>query len=587
MQISNTEQINIYIDEYIKENFDSNFKWRENQLETVKEILNFYLENPNGIYILEGPTGSGKSIIGMTVAGILEKMQHRGYILTSDLALQSQYEDDIEKMYRVDWGSVKGIDNYTCTVTGERFSLGECKQKSLSLIETKKLPCYETCGYYQARTKASRSNVSILNYSYWLIMMNYVKEKMDRAMLLFDNRKFTICDEAHKITSIVQNHFSPKLSSFTIEALVKLRQFLAREFAISVDVPINDVTETIQDLFEEEDLYKLQKLLQKFEKQLLEFVISGEKGKKWINNKYKNKNVPKKYFSGLNLIDVAKDYFCKIQDYNEIINKTSVNYLVKNKENNDKITFNCIEENYLMRNYFYNQCNFILMMSATIGSEKNFSETSGLNKLNKPVKFKKLENTFNFEKSPIFVWSKHKMSWNKKEQTLPWLKETIKTILYKHYNERGIIHTGSYDLTQKIFDSLDPKLKNKVLMYIGSDDKKMVLSEFEKSKNLVLMGPSLLEGLDFYDDKSRFQIFAKVPYASLNNNFIKRKMKMQPNWYQWNTIMALQQGIGRSIRNKDDWAITYFLDGCLMDLLRYNQRDFNCEIIDRLRIIKD
>ena len=109
---------------------------------------------------------------------------------------------------------------------------------------------------------------------------------------------------------------------------------------------------------------------------------------------------------------------------------------------------------------------------------------------------------------------------------------------------------------------------------------------FHKEKNMVLMGPSLLEGLDLHEDKSRFQVFAKVPYPNLKDRFVKAKIDVDPTWYNWKSIIAILQGVGRSVRSQDDWAVTYFLDGCLADLIHNNRKAFPVEFKNRLKIIK-
>ena len=85
--------------------------------------------------------------------------------------------------------------------------------------------------------------------------------------------------------------------------------------------------------------------------------------------------------------------------------------------------------------------------------------------------------------------------------------------------------------------------------------------------NGVIMGPSILEGLDFKDDICRFQIFFKVPYPSLGDPLTSAKIKHSPGWYDWKTGITIQQGAGRSIRNKEDWAVTYILDACFGNLI--------------------
>jgi len=91
--------------------------------------------------------------------------------------------------------------------------------------------------------------------------------------------------------------------------------------------------------------------------------------------------------------------------------------------------------------------------------------------------------------------------------------------------------------------------------------------------------------LDLKDDKSRFQIFFKVPYPSLGDPLVKAKMQTFPDWYDWKTGITIQQGAGRSIRNKEDWAVTYILDACfgnLINKLEYFPNNFK----QRIKTIK-
>jgi len=125
------------------------------------------------------------------------------------------------------------------------------------------------------------------------------------------------------------------------------------------------------------------------------------------------------------------------------------------------------------------------------------------------------------------------------------------------------------------------------LVYNGTEEKRKTLEILKFSKDKVLIGPSLLEGLDLKDEWSRFQIFAKVPYLSLGDRFVKAKLAINPTWYQWKCIIGLLQGVGRSIRSEKDWAITYILDGCLSDLIHNHRRSFPKEFLNRIRVISD
>ena len=134
--------------------FGDGFAFRKGQRDTIEAIVNAYVEDPEQTIILDAPTGTGKSIIGMWVSWILKEMGNNGYLITSDLSLQDQYESDIYKL-KLRWPSVKGADNYDCHVNGLKFSLGECRMRNMGYDQAiAKLDCAKTCDYIQLRLRA-------------------------------------------------------------------------------------------------------------------------------------------------------------------------------------------------------------------------------------------------------------------------------------------------------------------------------------------------------------------------------------------------------------------------------------------------
>lgn len=570
------------LQDFVDLHFGKSFKFRDNQEQVILDVLDFYDENPEGLYLLDAPTGSGKSVIAMCVAGALSFKKKRGYILASDLSLQNQYENDIGR-FDMEWGSVKGVDNYMCDMNFEKFSVGDCKIKNMQMRDIQNLPCFETCGYYSNRNKASKSKVSLLNYSYWLIQRNYVAPRMTEP--LFDERDFIVCDEAHKITEIVQNHFSPTITEKTRPKLEELRTFLSDAFQLKINVDPTNLRIVTKNLYSEENQERIFTLVSEFEVYLREFVKAANKAKDIIAKDFKDREPPRNILRGMSVCDWVKDIHCKFEDYVGIINDTGISSMVKNPGLHN-IAFNCIDESHLMQKYFHEQSKFTLMMTATMGSAEKFIKNIDGGELGKDTKHIRLQSTFNFNASPIYLYTKRRMSYKHKEETFPWLIETIEKVLDNHQDQCGIIHSGSYDIANRIHSSLSKENQRRVLMYKDSEEKKIMLNNFNDSKNYVLIGPSLLEGLDLKDDESRFQVFAKVPFPSLADRYVKAKMDVSREWYDWKSIVAILQGIGRSIRNDEDWAVTYFLDGCLGDLINRNRDSFPPEFLSRLKLVK-
>lgn len=569
------KSIEKYLNMFVENHAGSDYVFRTGQKETIIDIVETYIEGKKKIYLLSAPTGSGKSHIAIAAAYILNKFGKRGYILTSELTLQDQYEADIQKL-KLGWGSVRGIDNYLCTENGEKHSLGDCKIKNLNSFATKKLDCYKECPYFFARDYASMTPTSILNYSLYLIHMNYVLPRVEHPP--FDKRDFIICDEAHKVLDIVQNHFSPTINENTYPMLERLRTFFAGK-SMAIAYSGSEIKEIINKIYAEDDNEKLFIHNRQFEKMLGGFVNHADEIKKFVSRKYSGQSVPRDWRRGLNLCDWVKDLHCKFEDYNQIIAQTDIRAMIKN-QNGETIQFNCINERYLMQKHYHDLNDFNIMMTATMGDPKTFLHSiKGRN-----AKYRRMPSNFNFDNSHIYINMGKSMSFKNKETTFPWLISRIEEILDKHKGENGIIHTGSYANSKRIMD--DIKDNSRIMMYSDSADKKKLLFEFNGKNDKVMMGPSLLEGLDLIDDKSRFQIFAKVPYQSLGDKYVKAKMKIDPDWYSYKAVMAILQGVGRSIRSKDDWAITYILDGDFMNLWRRNKHHFPEEFNNRLIFLR-
>jgi len=567
-----------YLEDFVESFMPEDFQWRKGQKEAIEQIISAYQEGTKTV-ILDAPVGSGKSIIGVAVSYILNKKGKRGYILASDISLQEQYEKDLRNAH-IRWGSVKGIDNYLCIDNMEKNSLGTCRIRNK---KPRSMHCYSSCPYFNARDIASESETSVLNYAYWLIMQNYTNQHMEEPDQLFPPRDFTICDEGHKILDIVQNHYSPRFDSKTLDKLEKITDFFEVYKIKNHKKDFQSFKVRNKSLFDTENQDELFKLLKQIEIIIEEYKPSINLLKDKVKSDYPKDDPPKEWREALRICDWLKDFHCKIEDYVYIIDKTSTRNIVKNPTNDDEMIFNCLEENYMMKKYFHAHTGFTVLMSATFANPKDYLKSIALT----GAKYIKMESSFDYSKSPIYFYNKRRMTYKQIEANLPWLYDRINEILNKHPNENGIIHTVSYNLTMKIHNNLSHKNKMRVLVYEGTEEKRKVLEILKNDHSKVLMGPSLTHGLDLKDEWSRFQIFSKVPYLSLADKFVKTKLTQNPDWYQWVAICNVLQGIGRSVRSENDWAVTYFLDGSLADLIHKKRSSFPSEFMERIKIMAD
>jgi Rad3-related DNA helicase len=220
-------------------------------------------------------------------------------------------------------------------------------------------------------------------------------------------------------------------------------------------------------------------------------------------------------------------------------------------------------------------------LSATIGDPVEYIKDLGITNAN----YIRIESSFNFDNSPIYFFNQKKMGYKDINANLPWLYDRVNAILNLFPNQRGIIHTVSYDLTLKLIENLTDDNALRLVTYSGTEEKKLVLDTLKNNENAVLIGPSLLEGIDLPDDYARFTIFLKVPHLSLHDKFVSAKLKINAGWYSNKAVTNILQGVGRGIRHQNDWCKTFILDANFGTLLHYNRNAFPPEFINRIKLI--
>lgn len=576
--------VNEIIEEALeKDVFGPGFTFRKGQRETIETIIEAYQNDPESTVVIDAPTGTGKSIIAMWCSWILKELGKKGYLITSDISLQDQYESDINRL-RLRWPSIKGVDNYDCHVNGLKFSLGECRMRNMGYEQAlARLDCSKTCDYLQLRLRAIDSPITVLNYAFWLLQRNYVAPKMEASerKVPFTKRDFVFFDEAHKVDDIVQNHFSPRIDNFLPDLLNSQSNFLVKSGVESPTISKAYLNDLVQDLIRIQDRNQLFAKLKELEKVLVQFLASrpaAENIVKRMFGQFNEKEMTPNWKKAFGRFDRIKDIHCKIEDYTKLIAEVGLESMVWDQRE-DVVKFMCTEEAAMIQKYLHDQAGFKVFMSATIGGPREYAKVMGI----KSAKFIRLDNAFNYDKSPVVFVNKHKLSYRHKEQSLPKVVEILDKIISKHKGQRGIIHTGSYEFTNYI--KRNSKHTFRLMDYENSKEKGELLELFKQKEDAVFMGPSLLEGLDLKDDISRFQVFFKVPYPNLRDPLIKAKMEKMPGWYDWKTGITIMQGVGRSVRSEEDWAVTYVLDACFLSLINKSEL-FPPTFTERLKTIK-
>lgn len=498
---------------------------RKNQREIIERIINAYL-NGKKYVILSAPTGTGKSIIGYSVA----KYFGSGYVLTSQKVLQEQYYNDFKLPY------VLGRSNYTCLKNNNyNCEMGACFRNPKNMC---KKNGSISCPYIMARETCLLSNFSNLNYSYFLAMSEIGGKLKEKEIL--------ICDECHNLESEL-------IKKCTIRIDENLLNFLNNK-----NIKIPNISDTsalkckwlIIDFFDQikSDFLFLKNQLNKLDKMK-------------STREYKKILVKHSIFERL-IISIAS--IKKQLEQNEKIIVNQDKDFIEFKMLHGKNIFNETMSNYSSR---------FLFMSATILDYKIFAKDLGLNL--KDVEYIECDSNFPVENRLIHYIPVGSMSFKKKDETIPLLISKIDQILKKNKNVKGIIHTVNYDIAEKIIRGLSFSDQSTRLLMPRGNDRKLILDTFyNSSKPYVLISPSLTEGLDLKEDLSRLCIICKVPYANLMDKWIKERMKENQDWYVNLACTTMVQMTGRSIRSETDFAKTYILDKDFITLAKSGMNMF-------------
>lgn len=555
-----------------------NFKFRPNQKQIILKILKAQHIDNKKAFVLEAPTGSGKSIIALIFSLVNEHLGKSGYLLTSDLMLQDQYVNDIKK-YKLNVPSVKGIDNYLCTVNGLKHSLGECRK---TRTKPSDLDCYSMCPYFTARNLAQHAKVSLLNYSYFLIQRNYV-DRLGNGK--FTVRDFTVCDEAHKVPGIVQNHFSPRISNRTTEMYEDLSgTLLLEEYDFVPDKFMKQRISKVMNL-NKEDYQTIYSTLMGI---YMSFTQLESACGKFIEQLPIHQR--ELYTDFYEKLDFIHDFTCKIEDFIEIMNTLGKESCIYNlditkEEANRELVLNCILERKMVDRFLNKKVGFMLILSATLGNLDEYSKKCGLDLYD--IEKRTLLTDWNFEKSPIYGFKTPTLNMSSKSYVVN-LKNCVnmlEQILTRHKSERGVIHSVSFNFAKDIYERLSKENRQRLLMYSNTYEKDLQLKKLSKITNGVLIGPSLVEGLNLEDDLSRFCIFTKVPYPYLGDELISKKLKYFPEEYSYETSLAIQQGVGRIVRSPNDYGITYLIDSSFHYYFNKNHQYFPKEFLKRLKFL--
>jgi ATP-dependent DNA helicase DinG len=557
-------------------------EFRQTQQRAIIEIIKAIKAGKTDI-LVQAPTGTGKSLIALELAKIMhERKGWKSFVLTSEKLLQSQYERDCSGKYDRRYesaASISGIDNYECHVNSEKFSLGHCRMMGLSNRQALELPCAHRCDYLQKWSRAQESPYAIFNYSYYLLQMNYVFAQKMGETAPFQPRPLVICDEAHALPGVIEGHFACYVDQSFAFKIREMQGLLDRSRVIT---PFNKLStsllsrqvDTIMKI-KIEDSHSQLKALTELYKILTDHREVVNKSKLMLSERFNIKlpdgddesayikasqqainDVPESVTKFFKLADELKDYVCKIEDYIKIITEHGVHNMVAEASSEVRRTYHNLSDVMLFQNHFEPFSKVRVYLSATL-QPKNLIERWGLDPDATHVIV--LNSGWDPSNSPIRLTNTANFKHNNSEEAIQAAVAKVDQILDLHPGERGLIHTTSYKITKALMDGCTNR--DRLVNYEGTREKMELLEGVESlADDAVLVGPSLVQGIDLPDDLARFNVIVKLSYPDVSSRLWKARLQLKKGIYLAETANRLEQSSGRSTRHAEDRSVTYVLD---------------------------
>ncbi len=473
--------------------------FRPGQLEIATKIA----VSKKYAYLLDAPTGVGKSLIAAAVQKLLGKQVV--YVCTT-----KQLQDQLLKDFPYA-RTLKGRNNYPCAKYPKMFprvSAAEC-------TKTPAHPCAQEgeCAYMIAKRAALSSPLAVLNTAYFLTEANYVEG--------FSGLDFLVIDEFDTVEDLLMGF---------IEVLITQRQLDQLEleppkFKTKFESWIEWSKQAIGIL--EPRLINLRRELESV----------------WATTDFA-------------LMKEEKNLARLVGKLRFFVKEVDANWVWFPGE--DSWSFKPVWIAKYAHNSLWKHTKRVLGMSATILDRFQISRNTGLEFEN--VEYKQLDSPFPKENRPVRFEPCANVINKEMDVALPVLTETIKRLLEKHSDEKILLHTVSY----RVAKYLRENLHSDRIMTHDLKTRTQVLENFKNTaRPMVLLSPSMDRGVDLPDEQCRVVIIAKVPYPDLGDPQISKRVYASRDgsrWYAHKAVSKIIQMSGRAVRSETDYAVTYILD---------------------------
>lgn len=191
------------------------------------------------------------------------------------------------------------------------------------------------------------------------------------------------------------------------------------------------------------------------------------------------------------------------------------------------------------------------------------------------TRMKRLKSDFNYAKqTQLLISNQTPMPENvNNEAYVQYLADSIVDI-YNSYPVPTLVLFNSLELIEAVYQNICNREQHPYILASGiSGTQDKISKKFQETDNPIILGAKgFWEGVDFPDNYLKSVIIPRLPFAAPNSPLAKartsylRKEKKNPftSYSLPQTIMDLKQGMGRLLRNEDDYGTITILDNRLL-----------------------
>lgn len=533
---------------------------RPEQKQILAEMEELVLGGARNI-IVSAPTGVGKSLIAKAVASVLGP----AWIVTSTKHLQDQYAADFH-----DIKTIKGMTNFPCLqLMGKKevkdgvkavkdkltCDRGQCSTRidkntvvvcphkeavtrafngrpesvMAGLVDDHFDPTTPQCHYYEQRAVGLRARQAALNYALYFNLMAKQSDVrgVDRPAVVFDEAH-TIEDEVVRFVgkAVRESHFEDTKLDPTVYDMKTLDGVL-------------DMLADIRAAYGDR----------------LKVAPDGHSSPEHIMR-----------------FKTMERRFDAITDLGASIRANKSNFVLQDPEYGNDGKFKVLsvmplDVSKILPKMFGSGLN--VFMSATIRPDI-FAKSVGLSDW-KSIEIR--ESPFPAGHRKVDFLNVARITFRSPPGDEVRVAAAVDKMISAHPGERGLILTSSKARCRRLLSRLSPENALRVSMAHseneGGETVREIMKRHAATPDSILLSSSLWQGVDLKDDLSRFQIVEKCPWPFLGDKRVKALADRRNGWYEYQTVVKVLQGFGRSVRGMDDHAVTYVMDSAVNGLLKH------------------